>query len=51
MYQLQILFHKQGDWENTVFKPMAQMKALDLMAHYNKEWSEVHCYRVIKVGE
>ena len=49
MYQLQILFHKQGNWENTVYKPMDKMKALNLMADYNKTWSDVHCYRITKV--
>ena len=49
MYQLQILFHKQGNWENTVFLPMDKMKALDIMAMHNKLWSDVHCYRITKV--
>ena len=49
MYQLQILFHKQGNWENTVYQPMDKMKALNVMAHYNKLWSNVHCYRLVSV--
>ena len=49
MYQLQILFHKQGNWENTVFLPMDYMRALDIMAMHNQLWSHIHCYRITKV--
>ena len=48
MYQLQLLFFNQGDWENTVFKPMAYHKALQLLNQYRKEWAGVHTYRLIK---
>jgi len=50
MYQLQILFGKQGNWENTVFLPMEKMRALDIMAMHNKLWSNDHCYRIIPVS-
>ena len=48
MYQLQILFNKKGDWENTVFLPMDKMRALNIMAMHNKLYSEQHCYRIIE---
>ena len=50
MFQLQILFNKKGEWENTVFLPMDKMKALDVMAMHNKLWSKDHCYRIIEVA-
>ena len=50
MYQLQIKFHKVGDWENTVYQPMDLMKVLNLMATYNQMWSDTHCYRITKVS-
>ena len=50
MYQLQILFNKKGEWENTVFLPMDLMRALDIMAMHNKLWSKDHCYRIIEVA-
>ena len=50
MYQLQILFGKQGNWENTVFLPMDKMTALNVMAMHNQLWSKEHCYRIIPVS-
>ena len=49
MYQLQLLFHNQGNWENTVFKPMSYQRALTLCQEYNKLWADVHTYRIIAV--
>ena len=48
MFQLQICFHNQSDWENTVYKPMDYAKALELLEYYRKEWAGVHSYRIIK---
>ena len=50
MFQLQILFHNQGDWENTVYKPMAYDKALNICKKYQEEWANVHSYRIISTG-
>ena len=50
MFQLQILYGKQGNWENTVFLPMNKMKALEIMAMHNQLWSKNHCYRIIPVS-
>jgi hypothetical protein len=48
MYQLQILFEKQGEWENTVYHPMTLMRALNVMATQNRLYSKNHCYRIIE---
>ena len=48
MYQLQILFQKQGDWENTVYHPMTLMRALNVMATKNRLYSTIHCYRIVE---
>ncbi len=50
MFQLQIKYGKIGNWENTVFLPMTQMRALDIMAMHNKLWSKEHCYRITPVA-
>ena len=49
MFQLQIKYNKIGNWENTVFLPMTQMRALDIMAMHNQLWSTEHCYRITPV--
>ena len=49
LYQLQIQYEKQGDWENTVFLPMPLMRALDVMATHNILWSKEHGYRLVEV--
>ena len=49
LYQLQIQYEKQGDWENTVFLPMPLMRALDVMAPHNILWSKEHGYRLVEV--
>jgi len=51
MFQLQILYKKQGDWENTVFLPMPLMTALDVMATHNILWSKEHCYRIREIKD
>jgi len=51
MYQLEILYKKQGDWENTVFLPMPLMTALDVMATHNILWSKEHCYRIREIKD
>ena len=50
MYQLQLQFHKQGEWENTVFRPVEYAQALKLMNDYEEEWRDVHNYRIVPVG-
>ena len=50
MFQLQLKWYKQGEWENTVFKPMDKMLALKWLANYNQLWSHIHCYRIIEVA-
>ena len=50
MFQLQISFHQQSDWENTVFKPVPYDRALELLNYYRKEWADVHAYRIIPTG-
>ena len=46
MYQIQMKYNKTGEWENTVFLPMTQMRALDIMAMLNQLYSTEHCYRI-----
>ena len=48
MYQLQLSWHKQGDWENTVYKPVDYAKALNLLKVYKTEFGHIHNYRIIK---
>ena len=50
MYQIQMKFHKTGDWENTVFLPMEFMKALDIQAMLNQLYSHEHCYRIVEAN-
>ena len=50
MFQLQLRYHNQGDWENTVFKPMPYDKALKMCEYYRIEWKGVHSYRIIPTG-
>ncbi len=47
MYQLQLLFFNQGDWENTVYKPMEYQLAQALLKHYRSTWGNTHAYRLI----
>jgi len=48
MFQLQLSWHKQGDWENTVYKPVPYDTALKLLKEYNTHWGNIHSYRIIK---
>ena len=50
MFQLQLQFHKQGNWENTVYKPVDYAKALYLLKQYSTAWAGVHNYRIIPTG-
>ena len=49
MFQLQLRFFNQGNWENTVYKPMAYDKAKAILDHYNREWQGTHSYRLVEV--
>ena len=46
MYQLQILFYKQGNWENTVYQPMEFNRVQSLLKHYQSTWGNIHSYRI-----
>ena len=50
MYRLQLQFHKQGEWENTVYQPLDYAKALKLLNEYREEWEGIHNYRIIPTG-
>ena len=50
MYQLQILFHNQGNWENTVYQPMEYNKVQKLLRSCRLQYDGVHSYRVVNVG-
>lgn len=49
MFQLQLKFFNQGDWENTVFNPMEFDKAVKLCTYYQTEWQGIHSYRIISI--
>jgi hypothetical protein len=49
MYQLQIQWKQQGEWENTVFTPRCYTAAKVLCDSYNKSWGEEHSYRIVPV--
>ena len=49
MFQLQLRFFNQGEWENTVYKPMAYDKAKAILEHYNRQWQGTHSYRLVEV--
>lgn len=51
MFQLQLKFHNQGDWENTVYKPMEFEKAVKLCIQYQNEWNGIHSYRIISTSK
>ena len=50
MFQLQLKYHNEGDWENMVFKPMDFDKAWKLYTEYQTMWNGVHSYRIIPVA-
>jgi len=50
MYQLQILFHKQGDWENTVYQPMELNRVQSILKHYQSVWGNTHSYRITPIN-
>ena len=50
MFQLQLRFFNQGNWENTVYKPMPYDKALKICEEYSTEWQGIHSYRIIPTG-
>lgn len=47
MFQLQLKFHNQGDWENMVFMPMPLDNAVKLCKIYQQKWNGIHSYRII----
>ena len=50
MFQLQLQYHKQSDWENTVYKPVDYARALYLLKQYTTAWGNVHNYRIVPTG-
>ena len=50
MYQLQILFHKQGDWENTVYQPMELNRVQSILKHCQSVWGNTHSYRITPIN-
>ena len=50
MYQLQLQYFKQGDWENTVFQPMEYQRVQALLKYYRSQWGNTHSYRVVLIG-
>ncbi len=49
MFQLQIKFNKQGEWENTVYRPMDKVGAEFLLNQYNTTFGKSHSYRLVSV--
>ena len=50
MYQLQILYHNQGNWENTVYQPMEYNRVQALLKSCRSQYGGVHSYRIVNVG-
>ena len=50
MYQLQILFHRQGDWENTVYQPMELNRVQSLLKLKRCTYGNLHNYRIIPIN-
>jgi len=49
MFKLQLSYHKVGDWEDTVYHPMAYDTALKLHKSITRANPE-HMYRLISTG-
>ena len=51
MYQLQILYNKTGNWENSVYQPMEFNRVQALLKSIRSQYGNVHSYRVIPSGQ
>lgn len=49
MFQLQILWKQQGQWENTVFTPRDFDACKYLWEEYTKHFGLEHSYRIVEV--
>jgi len=49
MFQLQIQWMSEGNWEATVYPPTDYKTAQKRLTHYNIVWGNVHNYRITQV--
>ena len=49
MFQLQILWKQQGQWENTVYTPRDFVACKHLWEEYTKHFGLEHSYRIVEV--